>query len=255
MRQHMQTLVPDNVPDRPGKGTVAARAFADDLRGRLSVAPAIGAGYRLPLGLVPRAEQRFLGRTLEQHEATIEHVSRISLLDDVDYWLEHARVTRDLMRAFASRHGANVPLYGDVGRLHDADYLRHPHLGPYSVPPVHPLPLALFLAAEGVHEAVCLAIMEHAGYIGQGSKFSTRMSAALSACDDLATYAAAVDPCDLRVRRDLSPAAQMLLGDISPPRVRIDIDRACPTRVLSKPDLYINHSLNLAQSSQYSFEL
>jgi predicted hydrolase (HD superfamily) len=130
--------------------------------------------------------------------------------------------------------------------LHDLDYLKHPHTVKVGEEQVHPMPLARFLLRHDVPPLFCAAVMEHAGYIGAGTEFSSKLSAALSACDDLATYAAAIAPDEWHSRGELSVEALDLLAQVRPMHFRLDMDSACPTRVLAHPNRFINRALAAA---------
>ena len=106
------------------------------------------------------------------------------------YWREHGEITQQLMRIVARHVGADEDLYGAVGLIHDVDYLKFPHDIPDIEGDVHPIPLVKALIEEGVHPAIGLAILEHAPYIGVNDSPTSRLSAALSGCEDLATLLA-----------------------------------------------------------------
>lgn len=225
-----------------------ATRYANELRKALRLAPPIPSTYALPHDLVTEAERHFLGSTYEEWRSTqLEETYHATDFSDVEYWLDHGRVASELMGCLAQLLGTNPVFYSQMGRLHDIDYLRFPHNAPDPQADVHPVPLARFLSEHDVPIEASVAIMEHAGYIGKGSDFATTLSAALSACDDLATYLAAVPQDDPRYARELCPLAQNLAAEIHPPRVLLNTNRACPTRVLARPELYINSALRKAE--------
>jgi len=225
-----------------------ATRYANELRKALHLLPPLPAEYVLPHDMVIEAERHFLGSTYEEWQATqgkgTYHATDFS---DIGYWLDHGRVAGELMRCLAQYLSTNPIFYAQMGRLHDIDYVRFPHNAPDPQADVHPVPLARFLSERGVPVEASLAIMEHAGYVGKGSDFATTLSAALSACDDLATYLAAVPREAPRYSKDLCPLAQRLATQIRAPQVLLDTERACPTRVLAKPELYINSALRKAE--------
>lgn len=172
------------------------------------------------------------------------------------YWLAHGQLAGELMAILARRFCRNETLYRQVGILHDADYYRHPHYGEES-DLVHPAPLCSYLLEREVPAVVCLAILEHAGYTGEGVNFSSPMSAAISTCDDLATYMSALGSTEF-VRNHgqhvatskLSALAQKVTEEVSVHIPSFPDDFNCPKRVLGNVDLFINDSLVLA-TNQY----
>lgn len=225
-----------------------ATQYANKLRGALRLAEPLPLGYALPDNLVAEAERHFLGLTYEEwrisHGEATYHATDFS---DVGYWLDHGRVAGELMGRLARHLGTDPVFYTQLGQLHDIDYVRFPHNARDPQDDVHPVPLARFLSERGAPVEALVAIMEHAGYIGKGSNFSSTLSAALSASDDLATYLAAVPREAPRYAKELCPLAQRLSAEIRAPQVLLDTARACPTRVLAKPDLYINSALRKAE--------
>lgn len=224
-----------------------AIALADKLRESISSQQALPPGFALSDEFVRQTERHFLGQTYEQWIERDGLVERSATsFTSIEYWLDHGRVAGALMERLALRLGQNPVLFRQMGRLHDVDYVRFPHNEANPSGDVHPVPLTQYLLDKQVPEILCVAIMEHAGYIGKGCEFSSRLSASLSACDDLATYLAAVPSTEARYTTDLSDEAQQISSEIDGPRIRLDVSRACPTRVLSKPDLYINSALKRA---------
>lgn len=229
-------------------GVTGAQHFAAFLANEAAAEGALCDGYELADGLVEEIEKHFLGKTMAQLETEIDRAKPpiFAQFSSVDYWLEHGRFTGDLMAEFARRHGGSANLYRQLGRIHDADYLRYPHKDRNSTRPVHPMALALYLRDNEVPAIVQLAIMEHAGYIGAGENFSGKLSAALSACDDLATYASAVDARHPHVGQELSPFARDLMKAVPLPAFRLDVSTSCPDRVLAHVDLFINNCFGIA---------
>lgn len=170
------------------------------------------------------------------------------------YWLAHGELAGELMALLAHKLGRNEALYRQVGRLHDADYYIHPHYGD-SEGLVHPAPLCKYLLELKVPAVVCLAVLEHAGYTGNGSRFSSVLSAAVSTCDDLATYMSCLKSTDF-VRRHghhvatskLSASAQVLVNETKTKVPVFPEEFACPRRVLDDVDLFINRSLKITES-------
>jgi predicted hydrolase (HD superfamily) len=69
------------------------------------------------------------------------------------------------MRAMAARQGADVEAWGLAGLLHDFDYERYPNSA-HAADAEHPAEGVRLLAARGVSEEVCQAILGHASYTG-----------------------------------------------------------------------------------------
>lgn len=147
----------------------------------------------------------------------------------VAYWRDHGALTAELMMRAARRWGGNVDLYGRVGRLHDVDYLSFPHDGGGTKGDRHPVPLVRAMRDRGVHPAICLAILEHAPYVGLDEAPTSRLSATLSATEDLATIVALEPP--LEAPEELSMEARSLVVGVEPlefiyrkARVRVETD-------------------------------
>lgn len=143
------------------------------------------------------------------------------------------------MSDMAARWGGDPSLYRRVGEIHDADYLMFPHDAPGAAES-HPVPLVRALQQKGVHPAICLAVLEHAPYIGLDRRPSSRLSAALSAAEDLATLAA-LDPPFAHLGQ-LSPEGKALLAGAEP---KVRIARRAPLRVEANLDRYVNAPLAL----------
>jgi putative nucleotidyltransferase with HDIG domain len=97
----------------------------------------------------------------------------------------HMLAVEAAMRAYAIRHGQDPELWGVVGLLHDFDYERHP-----SQEAGHPFKGVEYLRSVGTDEAVCRAILSHAGYSGVPRE--SAMEHALHACDELTGFLTAV---------------------------------------------------------------
>lgn len=159
--------------------------------------------------------------------------------DTPAYWRDHGRITGALMRKLAQMGGGNPNLYERTGIIHDVDYLKHPHdRGKTSAP--HPVALVRALRERGVHPVICMAIMEHAPYSGLFLNPTSKLSAALSAAEDLATLAALKPPCPHLDR--LSAKARELLDTLKP---EVWIFRRERVRVETGIDQYINAPLEL----------
>lgn len=169
---------------------------------------------------------------------------------DTEYWRDHGRLTAELMQRLAEEYGGHAELYARVGRLHDVDYLAFPH-DAGETGPRHPVPLVQALSSADVHPAICLAVLEHAPYVGLGAQPSSRLSAALSAAEDLATLAA-LDPRSPAIA-DLSPSGQRLLG-AARPRVFFRRASGVPVRVETNVESYVNSPLKLL-SGRFDFEV
>jgi hypothetical protein len=171
-----------------------------------------------------------------------------------DFWRDHGRCTGALMRRIARQWGGYPELYYRVGWVHDLDYLRFPHDDPRlgeETDCVHPVPLARAMHDAGVDAVVTLAVLEHAPYLGLSNHPSSRLSATLSAAEDLATLAALSPPsCSLN---ELSPDARALLAVA---RVRHRIRRTRRVRVEADPERYINRPLaQVVGGAAFRFEL
>jgi hypothetical protein len=171
----------------------------------------------------------------------------------VTYWLDHGRLAGDLMAILAADTGEDVILYRQVGRIHDIDYVRYPHdRGDPGI--CHPFPLVADLMVAGVDPRISLAVFEHAGYVGGGCRFSSKLSAALSACEDLATLMS-VDQYkkELEVGNvpkffidHLSSDALNLVRRAELPKITVTSNSNCVLRVEKQPELFINHGINVA---------
>lgn len=158
-----------------------------------------------------------------------------------DYWYDHGAATGALMRYIAQRWGGDADLYDRVGHVHDLDYLRFPHdtrKNDSEAECVHPVPLARAMLELRVHPAVILAVLEHAPYLQLNLAPTSRLSAALSAAEDLAT-AKALNPVFSGLDK-LSEEARELYGCVE---VSKPIHRKHAVRVEGNPDLYINQPL------------
>jgi putative nucleotidyltransferase with HDIG domain len=86
------------------------------------------------------------------------------------------------MRAYASRTGADVELWGLTGLVHDFDYERHPNAA-QAADAEHPAEGVRHLRTLGYPEEVCEAILGHARYTGVARV--TPMARTLFAVDEL----------------------------------------------------------------------
>src|SRR5688500_9414399 len=84
------------------------------------------------------------------------------------YWEDHGRITAVLMKNAAALTGGDPHLYEQVGRLHDLDYLLHPHDTKHGAGTGarHPAPLVEALAQLDFSTFGQIAILEHAPYLG-----------------------------------------------------------------------------------------
>ena len=69
------------------------------------------------------------------------------------------------MRAMAERQGADIEAWGLAGLLHDFDYERFPNAS-HSAVEEHPAEGVRILAARGLSDEICQAILGHAAYTG-----------------------------------------------------------------------------------------
>jgi hypothetical protein len=111
------------------------------------------------------------------------------------YWLEHQVMAAEAMSYIATLVGDDdhIELYHQTGRLHDIDYLSHPHDTGNPHDSCHPVPLVEYLEQESFPIPGCIAILEHAPYLGlgrHGDDFTRRLSLALSICEDAVTLRA-----------------------------------------------------------------
>lgn len=160
-----------------------------------------------------------------------------------EYWRDHGLQTGALMRRMAKKWGGDPELYYRVGYVHDLDYLCFPHDVPQAEAEdrtAHPVPLAMAMQEMGVCAAVTLAVLEHAPYLGLSNTPSSRLSATLSAAEDLTTLAA-LDPPFADVAK-LSNEARRLLKSIKAPK---KFHRNSPVRAERNPDRFINEPLAL----------
>lgn len=102
------------------------------------------------------------------------------------YWLDHCGLVAQLMQVVAEGIGQPVNLYRAAGLLHDLDYPAAPHFpaGPEG-DEGHPVPVVRDLVDLGVPPILSLAVLEHSPHLG--FEPSSRLSAALIACDEAAT--------------------------------------------------------------------
>lgn len=166
----------------------STQALADDLRRQAkAMDPPVADG-----GLSELVAQCLVARFSAAPMPDRPGVAATKGRGDGEYWSDHGELTGKLMAEIARRTNRHVDLYRRVGRVHDIDYLAHPHdaKGPGER---HPVPLVSAMRDAGVHPAICCAVLEHAPHAGFDRQPSSRLSAALSAAEDLATLAA-IDP-------------------------------------------------------------
>ena len=89
------------------------------------------------------------------------------------------------MRAMAERMGGDPERWGVVGLVHDFDYERFPN-DAHSATEEHPAEGVRILAAEGLDEESCQAILGHASYTGVPR--TTPMARALFGVDELCGF-------------------------------------------------------------------
>lgn len=111
----------------------------------------------------------------EQHWAIVcEYVQNTALRN-------HMRAVEIAMRAYATKLGEDVELWGAVGLLHDFDYERWPN------PPDHPLQGEQILLARGYSAEITEAIKSHADYLPDCPRV-TPLQKGLYACDELSGF-------------------------------------------------------------------
>lgn len=98
--------------------------------------------------------------------------------------VNHCRCVEIAMRAYATKWGEDVELWGMVGLLHDFDYERWPDA------PDHPLKGQEILREKGYPDVVLYAIKSHADYLPDAPRLS-RLDKALYACDELCGFVTA----------------------------------------------------------------
>jgi putative nucleotidyltransferase with HDIG domain len=94
----------------------------------------------------------------------------------------HMLAVEAAMRAYATRLGEDVELWGTVGLLHDFDYERWPSA------PDHPLQGSVILRSKGYPEEAIYAILSHADYLSEQYPRRSRLDHALYACDELCGF-------------------------------------------------------------------
>lgn len=78
---------------------------------------------------------------------------------------QHMLAVEAAMRAYATKHGADVERWGLVGLLHDFDYERYPN-AEHAPADGHPAWGVRLLRDRGLPEDICEAILGHAAYTG-----------------------------------------------------------------------------------------
>lgn len=161
-----------------------------------------------------------------------------------NYWIDHGKVTGCLMQKLARENGKDERIYKNVGIIHDLDYLMHPHDEPHAKGCRHPVPLVMALLDSEIDPRIGLAIMEHAPYVGRHDNPSSPLSAALSACEDLATLISIRGLVDDLGR--LSSAARKLRDSLSIAEQPLEfIERQSMLRVENDIDKFINIPLEI----------
>ncbi len=221
----------------------SAQALADTLRRKASAIGVVVGDGGFSEDVAQRLVTLFKSAPMPDRPGAAARKGR----GDEDYWSDHGELTGKLMAQIALRARAHVDLYRRVGRVHDIDYLAHPHDGK-GPGERHPVPLVTAMRDSGIHPAICCAVLEHAPHAGFDQQPSSRLSAALSAAEDLATLAA-VDPVSDAVR-GLSKQADELFRSALPRR-RIS---GGSLRVEADVDRFINRPLALALDGEFKFE-
>lgn len=107
-----------------------------------------------------------------------------------EYWIEHAELAAAVMAGLAARYRQDELLYWQVGRLHDLDYLAFPHDMGIEAEATHPVPLVRKLSKLNFTPRGCIALLEHAPYLGlgrHGDRLTQTLSLSLSVAEDAAT--------------------------------------------------------------------
>ena len=118
-------------------------------------------------------------------------LSRDRALDLVHEYTANENLRRHMyavelaMRAMAERMGGDPERWGVVGLVHDFDYERFPN-DAHSATEEHPAEGVRILAAEGLDEESCQAILGHASYTGVPR--TTPMARALFGVDELCGF-------------------------------------------------------------------
>ena len=86
------------------------------------------------------------------------------------------------MRAYATRFGEDVEVWGVAGLIHDFDYERYPN-DAQAADAEHPAEGVRYLRSLGWSDDICEAVLGHAHYTGVAR--TTRMAKALFAVDEL----------------------------------------------------------------------
>lgn len=161
------------------------------------------------------------------------------------YWDEHGDITKSLMEEFANITKESVEIYGLAGKIHDLDYLMYPHdlkegSCIQNLSGCHPLPLVKFLIKLNVDPEISLAILEHAPHLKLEN--TTRLSIALSACEELATLLSFNNEI---VRSGISDLAKKISCKVTP-KIIIDSQIDGEPRVFSSVEERINKPLMYA---------
>jgi putative nucleotidyltransferase with HDIG domain len=120
-------------------------------------------------------------------------ISRDEALTLLQEWVSAAPLRRHClaveaaMRAYATRDGADVELWGVTGLLHDADYERHPDMTDTLAG--HPRTIMAELERRDAPPEMIRAIASHADYLGVARE--TAMERTLHAVDELSGFVVA----------------------------------------------------------------
>lgn len=128
------------------------------------------------------------------------------------------------MKSLAVRYDQDDLLYWQVGRIHDLDYLACPHDASAGASELHPVSLVRDLAAFGFTPRGCLAVLEHAPYLGlgrHGDERTQRLSLSLSVAEDAATLFATDQYPEYR--KMLPRPVVSILDALPPDRRRVDV--------------------------------
>lgn len=159
------------------------------------------------------------------------------------YWNNHGLLTKELMELLAKKIGADAAVFGRTGFIHDIDYLRYPH-DRGDNKNAHPIPLVKKMIEKNIHPEICLAVLEHAPYLKLTNDKRSKLSYALTACEELATLLSVKN--NSAYVSELSIEAKELAGSIyNNPKYLIDINIDLKPRVLSSPQKCINYPLSI----------
>jgi putative nucleotidyltransferase with HDIG domain len=98
---------------------------------------------------------------------------------------KHMLAVETCVRAYASRNGADLELWGNAALLHDFDYERWPN-NDHAADREHPAEGAKILRDHGYSEELIRAILSHADYTSVARQ--SPLEHTLFACDELAGF-------------------------------------------------------------------